>query len=253
MDRGSYAAAAGMLSGQKAINVLAQNVANVTTAGYKSQSTVQSTFAEYMASRMSTNPRIAEADIGAGAYITVNAEQFTNFTQGIFETTHRSVDMAIQGQGFFVIQNANFGQVLTRNGQFELNQQGFLTLPGVGQVLNNAGQPIQLAGSDFTVNPSGAIIQNGAEVARLNISTVVNGADLTQVGEGYFQAVNGFQPAQAGSFNVLQETIEKSNVEMGEVMSDMIARQNNFTSCTQMLKIFDKISEIAANTIGRVG
>lgn len=253
MDRGSYAAAAGMLSGQKAINVLAQNVANVTTAGYKSQSTVQSTFAEYMASRMSTNPGIAQADIGAGAYITVNAEQFTDFTQGIFETTHRSVDMAIQGQGFFVIQNANFGQVLTRNGQFELDQQGFLTLPGVGQVLSSAGQPIQLAGSDFTVNPNGAIIQNGAEVARLNISTVANGADLTQVGEGYFQAVNGFQPAQAGSFNVLQETIEKSNVDMGEEMSDMIARQNNFTSCTQMLKIFDKISEIASNTIGRVG
>lgn len=253
MDRGSYSAAAGMLSGQKAINVLAQNVANVTTAGYKSQSTVQSTFGEYMASRMSTDPKIAQADIGAGAYITVNAAQFTDFTQGIFEATNRSVDMAIQGQGFFVVQNANFGQVLTRNGQFELDQQGFLTLPGVGQVLNTAGQPIQLAGSDFTVKANGTIIQNGAEVARLNISTVANGADLTQVGEGYFQSANGFQAAQAGSFNILQETIEKSNVDMAEEMSDMIARQNNFTSCTQMLKIFDKISEITSNTIGRIG
>ncbi|MBI4855586.1 MAG: flagellar hook-basal body protein [Acetobacterium woodii] len=253
MDRGSYSAAAGMLSGQKAINVLANNVANVTTAGYKSQSTVQSTFGEYMASRMSTDPKIAQADIGAGAYITVNNAQFTDFTQGIFETTNRSVDMAIQGQGFFVIQNANFGQVLTRNGQFELDQQGFLTLPGVGQVLNTAGQPIQLAGSDFTVKANGAIIQNGAEVARLNISTVANGADLTQVGEGYFQSANGFQAAQNGTYNVLQETLEKSNVDMTLEMSDMIARQNNFTSCTQMLKIFDRISEIASNTIGKIG
>nr|WP_320026589.1 flagellar hook basal-body protein [uncultured Acetobacterium sp.] len=253
MDRGSYSAAAGMLSGQKAINVLAQNVANVTTAGYKSQTTIQSTFGEYMASRMSTDPKIAQPDIGPGAYITVNDAQFTNFTQGIFENTNRSVDMAIQGQGFFVVQNANFGQVLTRNGQFELDQQGFLTLPGVGQVLNAAGQPIQLAGSDFTVKANGTIIQNGAEVARLNISTVANGADLTQVGEGYFQSANGFQAAQAGSYNVLQETIEKSNVDMGEEMSDLIARQNNFTSCTQMLKIFDKISEITSNTIGRIG
>ena len=253
MDRGSYAAAAGMLSGQKAINVLAQNVANVTTAGYKSQATVQSSFAEYMVSRMSTDPGIAQIDIGPGAYITVNAEQFTDFSQGTYETTNRSVDMAIQGQGFYVIQNANFGQVLTRNGQFELDQQGFLILPGVGQVLSSGGQPIQLAGSDFIVNPNGAIIQNGAEVARLNISTVVNGAELTQVGEGYFQAANGFQPVQAGAFSILQNTLEKSNVDMTEEMSDMIARQNNFTSCTQMLKIFDKISEIASNTIGRVG
>ncbi len=253
MDRGSYAAAAGMLTGQKAINVLAQNVANVTTAGYKSQSTVQSTFAEYMVSRMSTDPKIAQADIGPGAYITVNDEQFIDFTQGGFEKTNRSLDMAIQGQGFFVIQNANFGQVLTRNGQFELDAQGFLILPGVGQVLNPAGQPIQLAGSDFKVEPSGAIVQNGAEVATLNISTVVNREDLIPVGEGFYQAANGFQAVQNGAYFVLQGSIEESNVDMTKEMSDMIARQNNFTSCTQMLKIFDKISEIASNTIGRVG
>lgn len=253
MDRGSYSAAAGMLSGQKAINVLANNVANVTTAGYKSQSTVQSTFGEYMASRMSTNPKIAQANIGAGAYITVNAAQFTDFTQGSFEETNRSVDMAIQGQGFFVVQNANFGQVLTRNGQFELDQQGFLTLPGVGQVLNTAGQPIQLAGSDFKVEADGSIVQNGVTAARLNIATVANNQTLTPVGEGYYQSATGFQPAQAQTFSVMQGMTEKSNVDMTNEMSDMIARQNNFTSCTQMLKIFDRISEIASNTVGKIG
>lgn len=253
MDRGSYAAAAGMLSGQKAISVLAQNVANVTTAGYKSQSTVQSSFAEYMASRMSTNPRIAEPDIGPGAYITVNDEQFIDFTQGGFVKTNRSVDMAIQGKGFFVIQNANFGQVLTRNGQFELDTQGFLILPGVGQVLNSAGQPIQLAGSDFKLEPDGMIVQNGVDITMLNIATVQNEDELTPVGEGFFQAANGFQPAQALTFSVFQGMTEESNVDMSKEMTDMIARQNNFTSCSQMLKIFDKISEIASNTIGRVG
>lgn len=253
MDRGSYSAAAGMLSGQKAISVLAQNVANVATAGYKSQTTIQSTFGEYMASRMSTDPKIAQPDIGPGAYITVNDDQFVDFTQGGFEKTRRNVDMAIQGQGFFVIQNANFGQVLTRNGQFELDEQGFLTLPGVGQVLNTNGQPIQLAGSDFKVDPDGTIVQNGAEVTRLNISTVANEQDLTPVGEGYFQSANGFQAAQPLTFSIFQGFIEESNVDMSKEMTDMISRQNNFTSCTQMLKIFDRISEIASNTIGKVG
>ncbi|WP_303866904.1 flagellar hook-basal body protein [Acetobacterium wieringae] len=253
MDRGSYSAAAGMLSGQRAINVLSQNVANVITAGYKNQITVQSSFAEYMASRMSTDPNIAQADIGPGAYITVNAEQFIDFTQGGFVKTDRSVDMAIQGPGFFVIQNANFGQVLTRNGQFELDAQGFLVLPGVGQVLNPAGQPIQLAGSDFDVEADGAIIQNGAEVARINIATVANEQDLMPVGEGFYQAANGFQAAPALTFTVYQGYTEESNVDMSKEMTDLIAKQNNFTSCSQMLKIFDKISEIASNTIGRVG
>lgn len=253
MDRGSYSAAAGMLVGQKAINVVAHNVANATTAGYKNQYTVQSTFGEYLASRMSTNPKIAQADIGPGAYITINAGQFSDFTQGILEPTGRSVDMAIQGQGFFVVQNDAYGQVLTRNGQFELDQAGNLTLPGVGQVLNSASQPIKLTGSDFTVSANGVITQNGAEVGTLYIATVQNQADLTQVGEGFFQSLNGFQAVQIGSYSIFQGTIEKSNVDMTKEMSDIIAKQNGFTSCTQMLKIFDRISEIASNTIGKIG
>lgn len=253
MDRGSYSAAAGMLSGQKAINVLANNVANVTTAGYKNQSTIQSTFGEYLVSRMSTNPKIAQADIGPGAYITVNASQYTDLAQGIFETTDRSVDIAIQGQGFFVVQNDLYGQVLTRNGQFEIDQAGNLTLPGVGLILNSAGQPIKLTGSDFSVSNDGIITQNGAEVGTLNIATVQNQADLTQVGEGYFLSQNGFQAAQVGSYGILQGTIERSNVDMTKEMSELIARQSNFTSCTQMLKIFDRINEIASNTIGKIG
>ncbi|AFA49261.1 flagellar hook-basal body protein [Acetobacterium woodii] len=253
MDRGSYSAAAGMLSGQKAISVLAQNVANVRTAGYKSQSTIQSTFGDYMISRMSMDPQIAQTDIGPGAYITVNAAQYIDFMQGSFTETHRSVDLAIQGQGFFVIQSPADGQVLTRNGQFEVDEQGFLILPGVGQVLNTANQPIRLAGSDFKVEPNGVIRQNDVAVDRINISTVANPADLTPIGEGYFQSAIGFQAAPEGTYSLFQGRLEESNVDMTGQMSDMISKQNNFTSCTQMLKIFDRISEIASNTIGKVG
>jgi len=253
MDRGSYSAAAGMLSGQKAINVMSNNVANIATTGYKSQSTIQSSFGDYLISRMSTDPDIAKTDIGTGTYITVDAGQFTDFTQGSVEETGRSVDAAIQGQGFFVVQNATYGQVLTRNGQFELDQTGNLTLPGVGNVLNSAGQPINLKGSDFTIGSDGTITQNGVASGKLYIATVTNGTDLTQVGEGYFQSQNGFQAAQNGTYSVVQGSIEKSNVDMTKEMSEIISRQNHFTSCTQMLKIFDSIAEIAANKVGKLG
>jgi len=253
MERGSYSAAAGMLSGQKAINVLSQNVSNVNTAGYKSQSTIKGSFGEYLVSRMSMDPDIAQDGIGTGTYITVNDDQLTDFTQGSFQSTGRSVDAAIQGQGFFVIQNANYGQVLTRNGQFELDATGNLILPGVGNVLNSTGQPINLAGSDFTISANGTITQNGAEVGQLYIATVANGNDLTQVGEGYYQSQAGIQAAQNGTYSIMQGTIERSNVDMTEEMSNIIAMQNNFTSCSQMLKIFDTIAEIEANKVGKLG
>lgn len=253
MDRGSYSAAAGMLSGQRVINILAQNVANVTTAGYKNQTTVQSTFGEYMVSRMSTDPKIAQADIGPGAYITVNDEDYLDLKQGDLEKTSRNVDMAITGDGFFVVQNANYGQVLTRNGQFELDDQGYLTLPGVGRVLDTNGQTILLQGSDFEVKDNGTIIQDGTELTQLNVVTVASEADLTPTGEGFYLSATGFQPAGANTFHVVQGMIEKSNVDMSEQMTALIERQNNFTSCTQMLKIFDRISEIASNTVGKIG
>lgn len=100
MERGSYPAAAGMLSGQKAINVLSQNVANTSTAGYKSQSTIKASFGDYLVSRMSLDPEIAKDGIGTGTYITVNDDQLTILRRAVFSQTGRSVDAAIQGQGF---------------------------------------------------------------------------------------------------------------------------------------------------------
>jgi len=252
MDRGFYSAAAGLLSGQKAVNVLANNVANVNTAGFKSQSTIQSSFSEYLISRLSSSNKIANPDIGKGAYMTVNSAQFSDFTQGSIEETGRGVDMAIQGEGFFLVQSAS-GEVLTRNGQFEVNENGNLILPGVGTVLNSNKQPITLTGSNFSLSSDGRIIQNGAETDALYIATVANKNGLTQVGNGLFQSLNGFQQAGTGVYSLIQGSIEKSNTDMTTEMSQIISRQNNFQSCAQVLKIFDRISEISANQVGKIG
>src|SRR5665647_743422 len=105
MDRGFYSVAAGMLTGQKVVDVISNNVANVNTAGFKSQSTLQKSFGEYLLSRISSLSNIAKDNIGTGYYMTVNSGQTTDFSQGSLEQTGRTVDMAIQGEGFFVVQS----------------------------------------------------------------------------------------------------------------------------------------------------
>lgn len=253
MDRGFYSVAAGILTGQKAVNIMSNNVANVNTAGYKSQATQQTSFGEYLLSRISSLSNVAASNIGTGSYMTVNSGQYTDFSQGSLEKTGRNVDMAIQGDGFFLVQSDANGQVLTRNGQFEINETGNLILPGVGNVLNSNGQPVMVNSSDFALSFDGKIMENGVETQALYIANVLNKNDLKEVGTGFFQTQNGFQPAGANTFTTIQGSIEKSNTDMTDEMSQMISRQNNFQSCAQVLKIYDRINEISANQVGKVG
>ena len=253
MERGFYSVAAGMLTGQKVVDVISNNVANVNTAGFKSQSTLQKSFGEYLLSRISSLSNIAKDNIGTGYYMTVNSGQTTDFSQGSLEQTGRTVDMAIQGEGFFVVQSDAYGQVLTRNGQFEINATGNLILPGVGNVLNSNGQPVTLNGSDFSLSSDGRILENGVATQSLYIANVGNKNDLKQVGTGFFQTQNGFQAAGQNTFTTVQGSIEKANTDMTTEMSQIISRQNNFQSCSQVLKIYDRINEISANQVGKIG
>lgn len=253
MVRGFYAAAAGVLSQQKAFNVISNNIANATTAGYKSQSTVESSFGEHLVSRMSAMSNTAEKNIGPGSFMTVNIAEYTDFTQGSFENTGRAVDMAINGEGFFLIESDTYGEVTSRNGQFELDEDGYLILPGVGKVLNDGKNPIRLEGSNFSVDAQGVIRQDGDEVDTLFIAAGRENSELTRVGNDVYQSEVGYRRADTENYNVIQGVIEKSNINMAQEMSKIIAGQSHYQSCTQILKIYDGINEISVNQIGRVG
>ncbi len=252
MVRGFYSAASGVLSQQKSISAISNNIANASTVGYKSQGTAETSFGEHLVSRMSSSPRIAESNIGPGAFITANAEAYTDYTQGMLEGTGRSVDMAIQGEGFFLIQTERYGEVLTRNGQFELDDNGDLVLPGVGRVLGDNGREINLDGSNFTVGADGTIYENGRESGALYIAVAAEGSTMTKVGEDMLFSPGGYQRANDEFFVVAQGFLEKANVNMAKELSRLIAGQSRFQSCAQVLKIYDRINELSVNRIGSI-
>ncbi|MEL7657695.1 MAG: flagellar hook-basal body complex protein, partial [Bacillota bacterium] len=170
MVRGFYAAAAGVFTQQKSINVISNNIANATTAGYKTQATMESSFEDHLVARLSSMEGVSSSNnIGPGSFITVNSSEYTDLTQGNLEGTGRAVDMAIKGNGFFLVESETYGQVLTRNGQFEINADGELYLPGVGRVLNDGEDTISLESSDFTVSSTGVISVGGEKADTLYI------------------------------------------------------------------------------------
>ncbi|MDF3001269.1 MAG: flgF [Bacillota bacterium] len=254
MVRGFYSAAAGVFTRQKAMNTIANNISNATTAGYKSSVTVESSFGEHLVSRMSKLEGVSNSNIGPGAFITINSSEETDFTQGSLESTGRPVDMAINGQGFFLVESETYGPVLTRNGQFEIDGDGDLYLPGVGKVLNDGESPINLENSSFTVGPTGSISIDGEEADSLYIAAPDEDAVLKSVGPGVFTVEDeAYGQAETETYYLMQGTVEKSNINMAKEMSRLIAGQSHYQACTQIVKMYDAINQIAVNQIGKIG
>lgn len=250
MIRGFYAAAAGVLTSQKAINVISNNVTNASTAGFKSQSTIESSFGDHLVSRLSEAPGLSSKNIGPASFMTVNIDRFTDFTQGNIEQTGRSLDLAINGEGFFLVESESYGQVATRNGQFRLDEDGTLILDGVGKVLNDGKRPINLESSNFTVDSRGVIYEDGDEVDTLFVTHFDPEDKLERVGNDLFRMEGGYRRLEEENYAILQGIIEKSNVNLAQEMSKIITEQNHYQSCTQILKIYDALNEKAVNQIG---
>lgn len=253
MVRGLYSAAAGVFSQQKALNVISNNIANASTVGFKSQTTVESSFGEHLVARLHSPDDSRNRTVGTGAFITINGAEYIDFSQGVIEGTGRSQDLAIQGEGFFLIESETYGEVLTRSGQFEMDEDSDLVLPGVGKVLNDNRNTIRLKSSDFTVTSDGAILENGKETDTLFIGMPNQGAVLEGTGEGLYFSQDGYRKADTENYQLVQEALEKSNTNIVREMSRIIAGQNNYQSCIQIIKMNDKINEITVNQIGRIG
>jgi fagellar hook-basal body proteins len=255
MIRGLYAAAAGMFTQQKALDVVSNNIANAGTAGYKSQATTESSFGDHLLSRMSEMEGASKDNIGSIPYMTINNSEYTDFSQGSLDSTGRSVDMAINGDGFFLVDSEKYGPVLTRNGQFEIDSDGELYLPGVGKVLNDGEDTISLENDNFAVSPTGVITANGEEVDTLSIVKPTEDTVLKSVGNGVYQCDEngGYEQADTDSYRVTQGSLEKSNINIAQEMSKIIAGQNHYNSCAQVIKVYDGIDELTVNQVGKIG
>ncbi len=252
MERGFYTAASGLLTQQKNISMMSNNIANATTVGFKSQTTVGSTFGDHLLSRLNASKGGEGSTVGSSTYMNISETEYTNFAQGNFEATGRNVDMAIQGEGFFVVQNEQGTDYLTRNGQFEIDAEGYLVLPGAGYVLNDSNGKIQLETTEFKVDRAGTIYVGEDEQDKLLLALPSDKDSMDQVAGSIFTSGGGYDQAEENSNVVLQGVVERSNVNLAQEMSSVMAGQNHFQSCSQIIKIFDRINEITANQIGKL-
>ncbi len=237
MFQGFYDLTSTMVTQNRNMNIISNNMSNVSTPGYKADDLMMSTFREELIYRYD---RAGKTPVGTVSRMALADERVTDYTEGGLRETGGSLDVGLSGNGFFTIQTSD-GVVYTRNGSFNLDNQGYLILQGFGRVMGLNG-PIQLPTDKVSINKNGAITstETGQYYGTLQIVDFADYNQLTKISGGMFRADGQAQAAQGAS--VTQKYIEDSNVSMVDEMTAMMSGQRALQSAAQVLRMYDQLT-----------
>ena len=254
MFKGFYNLTSGMVTQQQHLNVVGNNMVNISTAGFKESRYAATTFDDVMYARVGNKEKIY-TDIGRQSYIRANSEIKVLFDQGIPEPTELPLDFAIVGDGFFAVQDPEGNVGYPRMGNFSLDDEGYLCLPGFGQVLDPQGQPIYL-GTDKIRGDSRGVIYfdqppeqgGGTAIGQLGVFRFEDNEALVRNDRGLF---TGEGAQQSENFEVWNKYLERSNSDMIKQMTEMITYQRALQSAAQVTKMYDQLMTKATSDVGR--
>lgn len=239
MVRGFYMLGSGILTQSRVLNTISNNVANADTSGFKKSRVMPKTFGSMVIERVDAQ----RTPVGVASLMNTADEAVTDYSGGTVAGTDRKLDFAINGDGFFAVQGDN-GTVYTRNGSFNIDNDGYLVLKGQGKVLGSDGRPIRPGTDDLSSDGQGGLTAGGRSVGRLAVYRFQDPAALKTVGEGMFQGTAATPVANA---NILWKTLEGSNVNMAEEMTNALSSQRELQTCSQALKMYDTVLDQAVD------
>ena len=250
MVRGFYNLTSGMLSQGRRLDVIANNMTNVSTAGYKAEHYTDRTFDEVMVTRIGNKIKTPYQTMETyQSHILAPDQLYTDYSQGAPEETNLPLDFAIQGEGFFAIDTGD-GVAYTRAGSFTLDNEGYLCLSELGRVLDPEGNPIQLPTDKLTADRQGNLTtEDGDYLGTLGVYVFEDNQALERTPYGLFLG-DGAQAADETT--ILHKWVERSNVDMVKEMVKMISTQRALQSAAQMSKIYDEVIKRVVNDIGRL-
>lgn len=243
MSDGIYSALSGAIAQQKALDVVANNVANANTTGYRADRVA---FREALAT--ATNGSPAPRDL---RYVSVSKIQ-TDVTTGSLRQTHNPLDVAIQGDGFFSVQTSN-GERFTRDGSFVRDQEGVIRTGQGLAVMGADGGEVRIPTNttDLTITADGSVMVGDQRVAQFKLSRFDNPAlALNKEGHTLYVA-NGNQAAQQDTISALaQGHVEASNVNAIAGMNELITVSRSFEAFQRVIQAFRDMDSRTARDVG---
>jgi flagellar basal-body rod protein FlgG len=247
--KGLYASFSAMDSAWKYQNVLANNIANAQTPGFKRELASFQSFGDSLISQSAPIPaplasRIEQAvgSIGTGTFI----EEFaTDFARGEMQVTARELDLALD-DGFFAVEGPDASVFYTRAGQFGRDANGDMVTGHGYRLLNTEGGHINLPGGPIVVGVDGSILVSGQPVGQIQIVDFAPG-DLTRAGDAYFTSSNPGTPVLGG---LAQGLLEMANSSLIEELTSLLTVQRVFQANQTIMSRLDSTLDLAAGQLG---
>ncbi len=238
MLRGFYNAAQAMLNKQRQLDAIGNNLVNVNTAGYRKDEVVLTTFMDEL---ILVNERKETSGHFLQTYVD---DSKTNLEQSNFTFTDSNFDVGIFGNVYFNIL-ARDGEVYqTRNGQWELEDDGNLTLEKAGSVQGEYGD-IFLGTDDFIIRNDGTILIDNQPYDRLLLTYIPPEADVDKIGDNLMRYDGDGTIPEGEVFDVIQGAWEHSNVDGNKEVTQMMEAHRLYEANSKILRVLDSINSRA--------
>lgn len=235
MLRGFYNAAQGMLVKQRQLDAIGNNIVNMNAAGYKKDEIVMNTFMDEL---ILVNERQETSGHFLQTYVDISK---TNLEQSNFTFTDSVFDVAVFGNMYFNIA-AQDGEIYqTRNGQWELDGEGYLVLGKAGRVQGQNGD-IYLGTDNFVIKNDGTILVDNEEVDRLLLTYIPPEADVEKIGNNLMRYEGNEALPEGEIFDIIQGAWEHSNVDGNKEVTQMMEAQRLYQANSAILKALDNIN-----------
>ncbi len=241
MDAGIFSAMSGSVAAQTRLDALANNLANASTAGFKAERVLQ---------RAEPAGDVTPPQNSVPTPVTRERVE-TDFTQGAIESSGNPLDVAIAGDGFFVV-HTDLGERLTRSGNFVVDAGGYLAASDGSRVQGTSGDITIPAGS-VAIGADGSIRVGDQRVGQLRIVTVEDPKQLVRESGTRFAAGNQ-APAEVspGKTHVVQGAVEGANLSPVEGLVSLIETVRGFETYMRAAERLDAVTQKAINDVGRV-
>lgn len=242
MDQISVLAAAGMQARMQSLDLVANNLANSSTGGYKSDGEFYTLFASEAAGEDASGPTA----------VPMIQRQWTDFTQGLLEPTNNPLDFGLSGKGFFVVQGSS-GPLYTRNGNFRFSSTGSLITSEGYPLLQQNGQPFKAdTAQRLEVTREGDVSQAGKPIGRVQLVDFSNPAALSKFGANYFANPTGQATSETAGAQIFQGKIETSNVSASHGAVRIVGLSRQFEMMQKAISLSNDMGKQAIEQVAKV-
>ncbi|MGA2151555.1 MAG: flagellar basal-body rod protein FlgF [Geobacteraceae bacterium] len=245
MNSGMYSAVSGNIAAMERMDVIANNLANINTAGFKKDRMIFDSMLNSAKNPTLSAGTVTDAPVLSGYSIE------TDFSAGPQKQTGNPLDLALDGSGFFVV-NTPQGKAYTRQGSFHLDGNGKVVTAD-GYEVQGGGGPITIKGGKVEINEKGELSVDGQQVTTLSVVDFPKPYQLQKIGSALFvPSVPETTEQPTTNTNVRQGAIEDSNVQPLQEMVNLMENSRFYERCVKTVQSYDQMANKAANELGKV-